>query len=134
MKNVSFDTLSSIAGIAFFFTIPVATVSASDSAAAAAPSLLTEVLAVFVPLAFILLALLAVLLLLKRQFRSPKNSTPLSIVQVLSLGPRERIVVIRTLAGRVLTIGVSPHTLRLIAELDIDDIEQEAVDESTDTD
>lgn len=134
MKNVSFETTALFTVSALILTAPLATASAGDSTASAAPSLLAEVLAVLVPLAFILLALLAVLLLLKRQFRSSKNIAPLSIVQVLSLGPRERIVVIRTLAGRVLTIGVSPHTLGLIAELDIDDIEQDAVDESTDTD
>ena len=48
-------------------------------------------------------------------------ATP-AVVQILPVGPRERVVLVRSRAGRVLAVGVSGHSVNLITELDAADI------------
>ncbi|MFD0319694.1 flagellar biosynthetic protein FliO [Lysobacter gummosus] len=66
--------------------------------------------------------LVAVLLYLRKRHGLTARDAPLSILQILPVGPRERIVVLRTRSGRALAVGVGGQSLNLIAELDPADI------------
>lgn len=87
-----------------------------------AKSLLGEVLSIVLPVLFIIAALVAVLVFARRRFGLTGHDAPLSIVQILPVGPRERIVLVRTRAGRVLAVGVAAQSLTLLAQLDHDDV------------
>lgn len=88
----------------------------------ATPSLAGEILAVVVPLALIIAALLLVLRLARRRYGLSGGDAPLSVVQVLAVGPRERVVVLRTRAGNALAVGVSAQSVNLIARLEPGDV------------
>ena len=81
-----------------------------------------EILAVVVPLALIIAALLLVLRLARRRYGLSGGDAPLSVVQVLAVGPRERVVVLRTRAGNALAVGVSAQSVNLIARLEPGDV------------
>jgi flagellar protein FliO/FliZ len=97
-------------------------------AAAAAPQAATgrsyvwELLAILLPLAFIIVCLLVLLRILRRRFGLAGPDAPLSVVQVLPVGPRERVVVLRSRAGRAFAVGVSAGAVTLISNLDSDDL------------
>lgn len=90
--------------------------------AAASGSFLWDLVAVVVPLLLVIAGLFAVLYFARRRYKLTGRDAALSIVQVLPVGPRERVVVLRTRADRVFAIGVGPQSLNLIAELDTADI------------
>ena len=100
------------------------TASAASAApqAAASGSFLWDLVAVLVPLLLVIAALLAVLYFARRRYKLTGRDAALSIVQVLPVGPRDRVVVLRTRADRVFAIGVGPQSLNLIAELTTADI------------
>lgn len=77
-----------------------------------------ELLSIVVPLTFIILVLIAVLHFAKRRYGISGQNAPLSVVQVLALGPRERIVLVRTRTGRVFAVGVGGQSVTLLTDLD----------------
>lgn len=95
---------------------------AAPAAAAQPPSLLFEFAAILLPVAVVLGGLVAVLYFLRKRHGLTARDAPLSVLQVLPIGPRERIVVLRTRSGRALAVGVAGQSLNLIAELDPADI------------
>ncbi|MGY1519237.1 MULTISPECIES: flagellar biosynthetic protein FliO [unclassified Luteimonas] len=100
---------------------------AAVAAAAVAPastgaSYVWELLAILLPLAFIIICLLVLLRILRRRFGLAGPDAPLSVVQVLPVGPRERVVVLRSRAGRAFAVGVSAGAVSLITHLDSDDL------------
>lgn len=102
--------------------------SAAPVAAPAKSSFIGELLAIVLPLAAVIAALLVVLHLARRRYGITGRDASLSIVQVLPVGPRERIVLVRTRAGRVFAVGVSAQSLSLITQLQPDDIAPSAED------
>ncbi|WP_024891899.1 FliO/MopB family protein [Luteimonas huabeiensis] len=88
----------------------------------ASPTFWGELLAILVPLAFIIVALLLALRHIRRRYGFTGQDAPLSVVQILPVGPRERVVLVRARSGRVLAIGVGAQSVGLIAELDAEDI------------
>lgn len=96
--------------------------AAVDAPATAAPTFWGELLAILLPLAFIIVALLLALRHIRRRYGLTGQDAPLSVLQILPVGPRERVVLVRSRAGRVLAVGVSSHTVNLIAELDAADV------------
>ena len=101
---------------------PGIALAAQPAAAQPTTSLLGEVLAIVLPLLFIIGGLVAVLVIARRRFGLTGSDAPLSIVQILPVGPRERVVLVKTRAGRVLAIGVAAQSLTLLARLDHDDV------------
>ncbi len=101
---------------------------AAPAAAQAKPSFVGELLAIVLPLAAVIAALFVVLHLARRRYGITGRDASLSIVQVLPVGPRERIVLVRTRAGRVFAVGVSAQSLSLITQLQPDDIAPQAED------
>lgn len=99
----------------------LATTTALAQATAAAPettSFFGEIVSIVVPLAFIILVLLAVLHLARRRYGATGQDATLSVVQILPLGPRERIVLLKTRTGRLFAVGVTAQSVRLITDLD----------------
>ncbi len=86
------------------------------------PSLFFEIISIVLPVAVVLVGLVAVLYFLRKRHGLGAREAPLSILQILPVGPRERIVVLRTRSGRALAVGVAGQSLNLIAELDPADI------------
>ena len=70
----------------------------------------------------VLLALLLVLRLMRRRYGLTGSKARLSVLQILPVGPRERVVLLQTRAGRVLAIGVSAQSVNLITRLEQDDV------------
>lgn len=96
--------------------------AAVPAAPTASPTFWGELLAILVPLAFIIVALLLVLRHIRRRYGLTGQDAPLSVVQILPVGPRERVVLVRSRSGRVLAIGVGAQSVGLIAELDAEDV------------
>ncbi len=88
------------------------------AAATPAPSFFGELVSIVLPLSFIILGLFLVLHFARRRYGLTGQGVAMSVVQVLPLGPRERLVLVRTRRGRVLAVGVSSQTVSLVAELD----------------
>ena len=107
---------SAIALFIAFVTAPA--VAQTQSTAAEPVSFVGELLSIVVPLAFIILVLIAVLHLARRRYGISGQDAPLSVVQVLALGPRERIVLVRTRTGRVFAVGVGGQSVTLLTDLD----------------
>jgi flagellar protein FliO/FliZ len=84
--------------------------------------LVAEIAGIVLPIVLLIGALAAVLYLLRKRHGIASRDAPLSVVQVLAVGPRERIVVVRTRSGRALAVGVASHSVRLIASLGEDDL------------
>lgn len=87
-----------------------------------ASSLAGELLAIVLPLAFIIAGLLVVLRLVRKRYGLTGPDAPLSILQILPLGPRERLVLVKSRSGRVFTVGVAAQTVSYITELDAADV------------
>jgi len=121
---------------ALLSSLPLLTCAGSAFAtAAAAPAMpappgsyLWELMAILLPLAFIIVCLLVLLRFLRRRFGLSGHDAPLSVVQVLPVGPRERIVVVRSRAGRAFAVGVSANAVTLVSTLDSDDLAAVAVE------
>ncbi len=98
---------------------------AAEPAADAAreSSFVGELLAILVPLALIIVALFLVLRLARRRYGLTGQDAPLSILQILPVGPRERIVLVRARSGRVFTIGVGPQSVNFITDLNPADLQ-----------
>lgn len=103
--------------IALFIALASSSATAQQTGSAPA-SFFGEVLSIVVPLAFIILVLIAVLHFARRRYGISGQDAPLSVVQVLALGPRERIVLVRTRTGRVFAVGVGSQTVTLLTDLD----------------
>nr|WP_257644174.1 flagellar biosynthetic protein FliO [Luteimonas salinisoli] len=91
-----------------------------------APSAWRELLGIVVPLAFVIFALFLVWRLARRRYGLTGKDAPLSVLQILPVGPRERVVLLRTRAGRIFAVGVSTQSVNLITNLDQADIEGSA--------
>lgn len=105
--------------IALFIGSVTAPVAAQTPSTVAQPvSFVGELVSIVVPLAFIILVLIAVLHLARRRYGISGQDAPLSVVQVLALGPRERIVLVRTRTGRVFAVGVGAQSVTLLTDLD----------------
>lgn len=103
--------------------LPAAAAPAAKPASPAEPpSFFFELLSIMLPVAVVLVGLVAVLYYLRKRHGLTARDAPLTILQVLPVGPRERIVVLRTRSGRALAIGVGGQSPNLIAELDPADI------------
>jgi flagellar protein FliO/FliZ len=92
------------------------------SEAPAGSSVGGELLAILLPLAFIIAGLLLVLRLVRRRYGLTGPDAPLAILQILPLGPRERLVLVKSRSGRVFTIGVGAQSVNFITDLDADDV------------
>lgn len=90
--------------------------------ASATSSVAGELLAILLPLAFIIAGLLVVLRLVRRRYKLTGADAPLAILQILPLGPRERLVLVKARSGRVFTIGVGAQSVNFITDLEPDDI------------
>lgn len=108
----------------------LAAAGAVPAAPAPAGSYLWELMAILLPLAFIIVCLLVLLRFLRRRFGLSGHDAPLSVVQVLPVGPRERIVVVRSRAGRAFAVGVSAHAVTLVSMLDSEDLAAAAAEPS----
>lgn len=86
--------------------------------AAEGGSIAADVVAVLIPLLLVIAVLVAVLFYARRRYRLTGAGAALSVVQILPVGPRERVVVVRTRNDRYLAVGVGAQALSLIAELD----------------
>ncbi|MEZ0472863.1 FliO/MopB family protein [Luteimonas salinilitoris] len=95
---------------------------AAAEPAAVAPSALRELLGIVLPLAFVIFALFVVWRLARRRYGLAGKDAPLSVLQILPVGPRERVVLLRTRAGRAFAVGVSAQSVNLITTLEQDDI------------
>jgi flagellar biogenesis protein FliO len=94
----------------------------ADAAGATTTSFVGELLAIVVPLALIIIALLVVLRLARRRFRLTGQDAPLSVLQILPVGPRERLVLVKARSGRVFAIGVGAQTVTFITDLDPEEV------------
>lgn len=90
--------------------------------APAASSLAGELMAIVLPLAFIIAGLVVVLRLVRRRYGLTGPDAPLSILQILPLGPRERLVLVKSRSGRVFTVGVAAQTVTFITDLEAEDV------------
>ena len=104
---------------------PLAALAAAAPAATqpAPDSIAGEVIGILLPLALVIIALVAVLYLVRRRFGLTGQDAPLSILQILPVGSRERIVVVKSRSGRVFAVGVGAQTVTLITNLEQSDIE-----------
>lgn len=97
-------------------------VLAQPAAAEPGGSFVGELLAILVPLGLVIVVLLVVLRLLRRRYGLTGGDAPLSVLQILPLGPRERLVLLRSRSGRVFTVGVGLHAVTYITDLTADDL------------
>ena len=85
-----------------------------------------EVMGIVLPLALIIVVLLAVLYFVRRRFGLTGQDAPLSILQILPVGSRERIVLVKSRSGRLFTVGVGTQSVTFITNLEQSDIEPPA--------
>jgi flagellar biogenesis protein FliO len=111
VRNVLFSTCLAWAAV------PVLAQPA-PAASSAGASFFGEIVSIVVPLAVIILVLLLVLRLARRRYGVGPRDAPLTIAQVLPVGPRERIVLLRTRTGRLFAVGVGGASVRFLADLD----------------
>jgi flagellar protein FliO/FliZ len=117
--------------LAFAATLDLAPAAAwpQQPAATAAPavepggSFLGELLAILLPLALVIVVLIVVLRLVRRRYGLSGGDAPLSVVQIVPLGPRERLVLVKTRSGRVFTVGVGLHAVHFVTDIDPRDLE-----------
>ena len=88
----------------------------------ASSSFAGELLAIVIPLAFIIAGLLVILHMVRKRYGLTGPDAPLSILQILPLGPRERLVLVKSRSGRVFTVGVAAQNVSFITDLDEADI------------
>lgn len=71
-----------------------------------------------VPLVLVVGAMLGALVLVRRRYGLTSSDGPMRIRQILSVGPRERVMLIEA-EGQRLVIGVTGTTITRIATLDV---------------
>ena len=76
-----------------------------------------SVLGLIVPLLTVAFALAALWWIMRRNSGRSGTAGPLRIVQVLAVGPRERVIVVDH-ASRRFMLGVTPSTINVLADLD----------------
>lgn len=108
--------------------VPAALLATSAQAAATPArtpndSFVGELLAILIPLVLIIAGLLFLLRLVRRRYGLSGGDAPLSVLQILPVGPRERVVLVKSRAGRVFAIGVGSQSVTFITDLDADDLE-----------
>lgn len=84
--------------------------------AAVTTSVWSELIAILLPLGLIVVALLGVLIWARRRAGLSAGAGPLSIEQVLGVGTRERIVLLRA-GSRRLIVGVTGSGISRLGEL-----------------
>lgn len=109
--------------------------TAAPGTAAAQPeaslSATGEVLGILLPLALIIVALFAVLYFVRRRFGLTGQDAPLTILQILPVGSRERVVLVKSRSGRLFVVGVGTQSVTLITNLEQSDIETPTVAQSS---
>jgi flagellar protein FliO/FliZ len=90
-----------------------------------------EVLGILLPLALIIIALFAVLYFVRRRFGLTGQDAPLTILQILPVGSRERVVLVKSRSGRLFVVGVGSQSVTLITNLEQSDIETAAMAQTT---
>ncbi|MCD9007295.1 flagellar biosynthetic protein FliO [Luteimonas sp. XNQY3] len=103
----------------------LATTAEATAAPARTPSdsFVGELLAIVIPLVLIIAGLLFLLRLVRRRYGLSGTDAPLTVLQILPVGPRERVVLVKSRAGRVFAIGVGAQAVTFITDLDNDDLE-----------
>jgi len=102
---------------------------ATTAEAAAAPartpsdSFVGELLAIVIPLVLIIAGLLFLLRLVRRRYGLSGTDAPLTVLQILPVGPRERVVLVKSRAGRVFAIGVGAQSVTFVTDLSNEDLE-----------
>ncbi len=102
-----------------------ATATSPVASAAAAPgkdSFIGEMLAILLPMVFIIVALVFLLRMLRRRYGLAGRDSPLTVLQILPVGPRERVVLLQSRAGRTFAIGVAAQNVTFITDLDLEDV------------
>jgi flagellar protein FliO/FliZ len=89
-------------------------------------SFVGEMFAIVIPLVLIIGALLFLLRLVRRKYGLSSGDAPLSVLQILPVGPRERLVLVKSRGGRVFAIGVGNHSVTFITDIDDEDLESPA--------
>ncbi|MDR6993170.1 flagellar biosynthetic protein FliO [Luteimonas sp. 3794] len=100
-------------------------VSAQAATASSRPqsdSFIGELLAILIPLVLIIAGLVFLLRVVRRRYGLSGVDAPLSVLQILPVGPRERVVLVKSRAGRVFAIGVGAHSVTFITDLDMEDL------------
>ncbi|WP_394002227.1 flagellar biosynthetic protein FliO [Luteimonas sp. WGS1318] len=100
--------------------------AAPPAAVPGGDSFIGEMIAILLPLVFIIAGLLFLLRLLRRRYGLSGSDSPLSVLQILPVGPRERVVLVKSRAGRVFAIGVGAQSVTFITDLDIGDVAPES--------
>lgn len=108
--------------VAFLASVTPAWAQQAPAEAPASTSFVTELLAIVVPLALIIIGLLVVLRLLRKRYGLTGQDAPLSILQILPVGPRERLVLVKARSGRVFTIGVAAQGVNFVTDLVAEDV------------
>ena len=101
--------------------VPPAALAQAAPAPAGSGGFVGELVAILVPLALVIVVLLVVLRLIRRRYGLTGGDAPLSVVQILPLGPRERLVLVRSRSGRLFTVGVGLHAVTYITDLETDE-------------
>ena len=83
----------------------------------ASPSLSAELVSLILPLLLVVATLVAAFYLLRRRFGLATRDGPLRVVQVIAVGPRERIVLL-DLDDRQMLVGVTSAQITRLATLD----------------
>ena len=110
------------------FIVPTALLATSVQAAATpartpSDSFVGELLAILIPLVLIIAGLVFLLRVVRRRYGLSGSDAPLSVLQILPVGPRERVVLVKSRAGRVFAIGVGSQSVTFITDFDTDDLE-----------
>lgn len=84
--------------------------------------MVADILGIVLPLIFVIAGLLVVLQLLRRRYGLTGSDAALTVVQILPVGPRERVVLVRTRAGKILALGVAGQSVNLLTQLDDADV------------
>ena len=92
--------------------------AASTAAPAAGNSFAGELFAIMLPLVLIIAGLVFLLRVVRRRYGLTTGEAPLSIVQILPVGPRERLVLVKSNTGRTFAIGVGAQTVTYITEFE----------------
>jgi len=113
-----------IRSAALFALLATASTQAAPPARATpGESFVGEMLAIVIPLVLIIAGLLFLLRLVRRRYGLSGGDAPLSVLQILPLGPRERLVLVKSRAGRVFAVGVGAQSVTFVTDLSNEDLE-----------
>ena len=102
--------------------VGVATAAETAGAASDAPDF--SLTALIVPLLAVVFALAALLWIVRRRGMAGSGAGPARIVQVLGVGPRERVLVVDCDSRRFL-LGITASTITLLSEIDTENAASE---------